>query len=244
VTDLGHGKTRWGSALFRFDARRRLERAFSCCLVSGLARLRSHLERGPAILGLNHVSFWDGFLLPQLEHAASADGYCLMDRANLERLSFLRFAGAVPVDTRSPQRSRVDLERAARLLDRPGRLLFVFPQGRQAPARLPLRFRSGVLDLATRSGAPIVPVGLGYDFGQDAKPEVRIAIGAPTRLQGSRRSQLRGLEEAVRAELDRIDAHLTGATVGDDFQSLISARPRGLPMGTRLLEGWPFRRPV
>src|SRR5690606_23333262 len=88
VTDLGHGKTRWGSALFRFDARRRLERAFSCCLVSGLARLRSHLERGPAILGLNHVSFWDGFLLPQLEHAASADGYCLMDRANLERLSF------------------------------------------------------------------------------------------------------------------------------------------------------------
>lgn len=229
-------KTRFGSALFRFDARRRLERAFSSCLAGGVAPLAALLERGPAIVALNHVSFWDGFLLPQVERVARADAYCLMDRANLERLSFLRWAGALPIDAKDARRAQVDLKEAAKVLDRPGRLLFVFPQGVQVPARMPLHFRSGVLRLADISGAPIVPAGLSYDFGQDQKPEVRLSIGAPIPLAGSTKVKLRLLQEAVRAELERIDQLALAKSAQGDLTPLVDARPSGLPLGTRFLE--------
>jgi 1-acyl-sn-glycerol-3-phosphate acyltransferase len=228
-------KTRWGSTLFRLDGRRRLERAFSRCLASGLAPLRELLGQGPVIFASNHVSFWDGFLLPQVERAVGAEAYCLMDRANLERLSFLRWAGALPVDCRDAKRGRLDLELAARVLDRPGRLLFVFPQGKQVPARMPLHFRSGILRLAECSGAPIVPAGLCYDFGQDAKPEVRLSIGAPVATEGSAKARLRQLEEAVRIELNRIDAAALAAPPDGNFAPLVNARPSGLPAGTRAI---------
>jgi len=230
-------KKRWGSALFRFDARRRLQRTFARCLVRGLAPLAQRVAREPVIVVLNHVSFWDGFLLPCLERALCADAYCLMDRANLERFSFLRFAGAIPLGCGDIRRAQADLEHAARLLDRPGRLLFMFPQGKQVPAQLPLRFHGGVLRMAELSGAAVVPVGLRYEFLEDPKPEIRISVGGAVSLLGTRVQRKRALESAVRVELDSIDAsHLSAPTSTERaFVPLLQAKPRGLPVGTRWL---------
>lgn len=229
-------KTRWGSALFQFDARRRLQRAFATCLARGVAPLRSRLLEGPVIVALNHVAFWDGFLLARLEHALGADAYCLMDRENLQKFPFLRFAGAVPLDCHDARRGRSDLERAARLLDRPGRVLFVFPQGRQTPTQAPLRFRSGVLRLARLASVPVVPTGLSYEFLQDQKPEIRISIGPPMSVGAKGLEDLRRLEAAVRDQLDVIDASLV-SEVGDGgaFTPLFSRRPAGMPAGSRWL---------
>jgi 1-acyl-sn-glycerol-3-phosphate acyltransferase len=230
-------KSRWGRALFHFDARRRLERAFSRCLVAGLPSLAALLESGPAIVAMNHVSFWDGFLLPCLERALGADAYCLMDGANLAELSFLRFAGALPLDRTNVHRARADLECAARVLDRSGRLLFVFPSGEQAPARFPLRFLSGVSCLAQLARVPVVPVGLAYEFLGDAKPEIRLSIGPAISLVRHSLANRRHLEQAVRAELDWIDASLVpgGAAAARAFTPLFRERPQGIPTGARLL---------
>lgn len=230
-------KRRWGSTLFALDARRRLRRAFARCLVSGLQPLRTRLSSGSALVALNHVSFWDGFVLRCLESALRADAYCLMDRDNFEKLSFLRFAGALPIDTRNPKRARLELARAAGLLDRPGRLIFVFPQGEQVPARFPLRFRSGVLRLSELAGVPIVPAGLSYEFLQDPKPEVRISIGEAVTLRGSAVARRRSLEQAVRHELERIDGSLSSPSSDGaaDFVSLFRDSPAGLPSGSGLL---------
>jgi 1-acyl-sn-glycerol-3-phosphate acyltransferase len=235
--ELDSSKTRWGSSLFRFDAQRRLQRAFSRCLVAGLPSLAERLRREPVLVAMNHVSFWDGFLLPCLERALQADAYCLMERANLERLPFLRFTGALPLDCADVRRARTDLEQAARLLDRPGRLLFVFPTGKQVPARFPLRFRSGVARVAELAGVPIVPAALGYDFLEDPKPEIRISIGAPVVPGPGWGATRRHLEAAVREELERIDASVLGRSSTHDpaFVPLLPDRPRGLPGGSKLL---------
>jgi len=203
-------------------------------------------------VALNHVAFWDGFVLSCLGEAAAADAYCLMDRANLERLSFLRFAGAVPVDAADARRARRDLEQAARLLDRPGRLLFVFPQGTQVPPHLPLAFRTGVLTLADLAAATIVPVGLRYEFLQDPKPEVLVSIGTALEGGGSRSDRRKGLEQAVRGELDEIDRLLLSAASPGERPSAAAAgfvpflreAPRGLPVGSRLLGALSTRRPA
>lgn len=230
-------KTRWGSALFRLDAKRRIQRTFSRCLAAGLPSLAVRLESEPVLMAVNHVAFWDGFLLPCLERALEADAYCLMDRANLERLAFLRYAGALPLDCSDTRRARMDLERAARLLDRPGRLLVVFPSGEHVPTRFPLRFQTGVVRIAELAGLPIVPAALGYDFLQDPKPEVRISIGAAVVPGPARTGTLRHLEAAVRTELDRIDASVLGSdsTSRGEFVPLLPERPRGLPLGSSLL---------
>jgi len=237
TTMLQAPKSRWGRALFRFDARRRLEGAFSRCLVAGLPSLAALLESGPAIVAMNHVSFWDGFLLPCLEHELGADAYCLMDGANLAELSFLRFAGALSLDRTNVHRARADLQRAARVLDRPGRLLFVFPSGEQAPARFPLRFLSGVSCLAQLARVPVVPAGLAYEFLGDAKPEIRVSIGPAVSLVHQSLANRRRLQQAVRVELDRIDASLVadGAAIAPAFAPLFRERPRGIPTGARLL---------
>jgi len=229
-------KQRWASALFAWDAQRRLRGTFARGLVMGLPTLRASLAAGPAIVALNHVSFWDGFVLGCLEQALGADAYCLMDRANLQRLSFLRFAGAVPVDGGDPKRARADLDRAARLLDRPARLLFVFPQGRQVPARLPLEFKSGVLRIAEQAQAPVVPVGLSYEFLEDPKPEIRLAVGAPLVLQNSVAGR-RALERAVRDQLTRIDETLgaEGHARAGELLPLFAEKPGSLPAGSRSL---------
>lgn len=239
-------KLRVASRLFRWDATRRLRAALSGAHVRGLAQLRELLAREPLILALNHVAFWDGLLLTRLEQAAGADAYCLMDRANLARLGFLIWAGALPLE-RAPashRQRRRDLRHAAALLDRPGRLLVVFPQGAQRPAHLPLAFERGVLVLAKAAGARVVPAGLRYDFDEDPRPAAHLSLGAALRFEGTGQAELQRLEGAVRAQLDAIDAlFLERATHAAEFTPLIDARARGLPAGSRALAAFARRLP-
>jgi 1-acyl-sn-glycerol-3-phosphate acyltransferase len=241
-------KRRIASRLFRWDAGRRLRAALSAAHVRGLGQLRELLAREPLILALNHVAFWDGFLLSLLEQAAGADAYCLMDRANLAQLGFLMWAGALPIE-RAPachRRRRRDLQRAAALLDRPGRLLVVFPHGAQRPPHLPLDFQRGVLVLAKLAGVRVVPAGLRYDFGEDPRPAAHVSLGRALRFESTCQAQLQRLEEAVRAQLDAIDAlsllRAPRAAQAAGFTPLIAARARGLPVGSRALAALFARR--
>jgi 1-acyl-sn-glycerol-3-phosphate acyltransferase len=121
--------------LARPYARRRVARGLDGLWVSGLAEARAALAQRPLIFVANHVAWWDALLLLPLDDALGGTGWAVMDSRNLRSLPFLGWVGALPLDRSSPQRSRECLQSCADLLDRPGRGVWVFPQGRQRQPR-------------------------------------------------------------------------------------------------------------
>jgi 1-acyl-sn-glycerol-3-phosphate acyltransferase len=204
--------------------------------VSGLPQACEALRRGPLLLAANHVSWWDSMLLVQLDLALQADGFVLMDAANLEKLPFMRWLGAIPLDRSSGSRSRAGLAAGATLLDRPGRCLWIFPQGRQRPAHLrPLDLKPGLSLLYRVAGLPILPVSISYLFRERAQPAAFIRFGAPLRPEGDplpavEAALIDGLEEADRCVVQGLQT----------FEPLLCAPPGRSEdgLGTRLLAAW------
>lgn len=223
--------------------RRRLRREFAEIRVSGLERFRREVASGPLLIAANHVAWWDPLLLVAFDQAVGGGGHCLMDRANLERLPFFRWAGAVPLDRASARGSLRDLGEAARQLDGPGKYLVVFPQGAQTPAHRSLRFKRGVAWLAEMARVPLVPLAIRYDFLEGPRPFVHVSIGASRSIVGSSGHVVRELELAVGAEMSHIDAELERSVTrpdwvrGDeDFVALWAPQRRSQePSGSRVL---------
>jgi 1-acyl-sn-glycerol-3-phosphate acyltransferase len=208
-------KKRWFQHLARAYVKRRLKRQFSNVTVLGAKILASTLASGPAIIACNHVAWWDPLLLVQLDAFLKSDAYCLMDEINLRELSFFGDLGALPLNRNKRTQSYRDLLQSLEIVKKPGQLLFIFPQGRQTPAHFPLHFFEGAAFLAARSGLPVFPLGLRYDFAEGPRQVVHLAVGAPlhfepqvTQAPATRATFTRRLEDAVQAQLERIDAHL------------------------------------
>lgn len=232
-------KNRFIQHLARAYVKRRLGRTFSDVRILGASRLRAALDRGPVIVASNHVSWWDPLVMVHLDAKLKSDAYCLMDKANLDGLRFFSWLGALPLDRSSPRASLRDLERAAILLSEPGRMLVVFPHGEQRPAHLPLEFRSGVHSLFTKTGAPVYPLALRYDFHQSDRPVIHLALGEPLSERNLRREEfLRRLEGSVREQLELVDREIEGEKL--PFESLLGRRVdihrAHLPPGTGALK--------
>ncbi|HEX7239764.1 MAG TPA: lysophospholipid acyltransferase family protein [Longimicrobiaceae bacterium] len=206
-------RTPWLLALARRYARRKLARGLDGLRAGGVEEARSEAARRPVILAANHVSWWDPFLVVALDEALGTEGYALMDAANLGGLPFFARLGALPLDRSAPARTRAGLRAAAALLDRPGRAVWMFPQGSLRPAHLrPLGLRPGIALLARLApGAAVLPVALQYAFGEHAAPAALVRFGAPIPPEAARSAEgtallERALEEGLRA----IDASLAG----------------------------------
>ncbi|HSJ59296.1 MAG TPA: lysophospholipid acyltransferase family protein [Anaerolineae bacterium] len=135
------------------------------------------LPDGPKILAANHPTTTDPFLIMLLvseQVSVLVTGGCfqipLFGRLLLE-------SGHVPV-VRGTGGASVDA--AVRLLEE-GRTVAIFPEGAISPAEGGVHApRSGVARLALRTGAPVIPVGIGLDRRRirridskvDGKPEV------------------------------------------------------------------------
>src|SRR5690606_8486269 len=59
---------------------------------------------GPVLLAANHVSWWDGFVLREVQRVLRPDAplYTLMSEAQLRRFPFFRRLGVVGIDGASP----------------------------------------------------------------------------------------------------------------------------------------------
>ena len=160
--------------------RGRISRRLDGLWVSGLDEARAALAGRPLIFAANHVAWWDALLLLPLDEALGGLGWAVMDARNLRRLPFLGWVGALPLDRSSPERSRGCLQACAALLDRPGRALWIFPQGRQRPAHLrPLDLRPGVQTLHASSGVDLVAVSIDYVFLERARPAAVVRFSPP-----------------------------------------------------------------
>lgn len=220
-------RTPWFLALARRYARRRLARGLDGVRAAGVEGARAAAARAPLILVANHVGWWDSFLVVALDEALGTKGYALMDAANLRGLPFFARLGALPLE-RGAAMARSGLRAAAARLDRPGRAVWIFPQGRHRPAHLrPLGFEPGVRLLARYvPDALVIPIGWTYAWNEAPVPAAWAALGAPLPAaeiaapDGTER-----VEAAVAAELARIDAALDGAD--GDFRILVRSRRRG-----------------
>lgn len=197
--------------------RRRVARKLDGLWVSGLDESRTALAGAPLIFASNHVAWWDALLLVAIDEALGGLGWAVMDSANLRRVPFLGWVGALPLDRSSPERSRQCLEDSAALLDRPGRALWIFPQGRQRPAHLrPLDLKArGLQILHARSPVDIVPVSFDYVFLERDRPAAIVRFGAPLpggTLGGER--LLPAVESALLCGLSVIDDAVRQATDG------------------------------
>ena len=125
----------------------------------------------------------------------------------------------MPLDRSRPGSADAGLTAAADYLDRPGRSVWIFPQGRQRPAWLrPLDLKRGVQRIGQRAGAPIVPVSIQYGFREHAVPSAVFDFGPP--LPST--APVDVLEAALCAGLDRIDDFFTGD--GARFSPLLAPR--------------------
>jgi 1-acyl-sn-glycerol-3-phosphate acyltransferase len=143
----------------------------------------------------------------------SADGYALMDAKNLQRLPFLGRVGAFGVDLTSRQDGVRALRYGATLLDRPGRLLWIYPQGRERPTFERLDdFQGGAAMIARMAKLKAVfPVGVAYHFGSDPAPIALVDIGQPLPHRDEIESSRKAQQQAVHARLDDIQAQLSRA---------------------------------
>lgn len=187
------------------DAESRLRRSFHAWHVHGVERLRTILATRPVLVVSNHTSWWDPIVVQWLCHRVlRCDAHAMMDAKNLERLPFFRKVGAFGVDLASARDGVRAIRYSARLLDRPGRLVWIFPQGKETPLTRPLEFRAGAAAIArSAAGAAVVPIGLRYEMAGTPRPELWVSIGDAFEA-GDARQQ----EAAVARELARIEGGL------------------------------------
>jgi 1-acyl-sn-glycerol-3-phosphate acyltransferase len=112
------------------------------------------LEKGRSVLLLaNHFSWWDGFILYYLNSKLLKKNFHIMViKETMQQVKFFKYLGAFSVNKSS--RTVVDaLAYAAKLLNNPGNLVVIFPQGRlYSNFTTDVRFEKGVIKIIKHAG--------------------------------------------------------------------------------------------
>jgi 1-acyl-sn-glycerol-3-phosphate acyltransferase len=233
-------KQRMFNSWFAGHARARIHGAFAATRIHGLSRTRELSRSAPVLVVSNHTAWWDPLVVLHVsQHLLETDGYALMDAKNLRSLPFFALVGAFGVDLDRPEDGAVAIKYAARLLDRPGRLCWIFPQGRERPITArPLGFRPGAAEIArVAKRARVVPAALRYEFGADERPFLYVSLGAPLEAERDVTTARTTQEAAVEAELARIERSIESrGETGEAFEEVHRASPQVVgSLATKLL---------
>jgi 1-acyl-sn-glycerol-3-phosphate acyltransferase len=172
-------------------------------------------KTGPVLLAPVHRSFIDFIVVTEVTDRK----IFIMAKDNLWRSKLLgrllESVGAFPIN-RDAAGDRLALDRAQSVLER-GNVLILFPEGTRRSGPMVEDLHEGAAFLAARSGAQIVPIGIGgteeamRKGGKFARPvKVHLVVGtpipAPERSERGRvpRSVVRDLTERLRADLQRL----------------------------------------
>jgi 1-acyl-sn-glycerol-3-phosphate acyltransferase len=142
----------------------------------------------PAVVFLNHASWWDPLvcLLLSRKFFAGRDSFAPIDAAMLKRYQFFKRLGFFGLNPGSALGAVTFARTAAAILASPKNLLWLTPQGRFADAReRPAELRSGIGLIASRSVATaFLPLAIEYTFWRKSRPEILVSFGEPI-LAGS-----------------------------------------------------------
>ncbi len=211
-------KQPWFETWFAKQVHTRLRGRFGQIYAHGLDACNDLAQHHPLVCVANHTCYWDGLVLVELSsYHLDIDAHAMMDADNLSRHRFFALMGAFSVQ-RGAQ-TEAALAYAASLLTHPGRAAWVFPQGREQPAHVPLRFFEGAARIAAATpGARVVPVAMRYVFGAQAKPDIYVHVGAPLVPTSDVAHDVLAQTQAVELGLRTIDA--AQVTPSDAFVSL------------------------
>lgn len=218
---MSRGTSCWLRAAFDlgFDPWMRLR--LGRVLLTGLPR-QLPIDR-PLLLISNHSSWWDPFLLREVQRALrpGAPVHSVMLARELERRPLLRGLGAIGIDpSAAPSFARAVRELEARAAERPDSVILFFPQGRIRPSFVrPLGFRRGVELLGRRLGAVALPVGVHLEPLTSPNPSCFVSAGSPVHGEDATASML---QDAVEGELDAIQGLL--ATQGENAPAVWPGR--------------------
>ncbi len=207
-------RSRWFGWWFGGVAQRRIQARFDRVYAGGLPALAQAAREAPVLVVSNHTAWWDALVVVHLFwNVLPLEAFAMMDAKNLRALPFFRRVGAFGVDLDDPRDGARAIRYAARLLDRPGRLVWIFAQGREVPVTArPLGFRPGAVALARIArNAVVVPAALRYEMGSRPDPSLYLSFGAPMTASDARAAPAAAataLEDAVASQLDAIDARL------------------------------------
>lgn len=135
----------------------------------------------PAVIYLNHPSWWDPLICLLLARRFWPDRkhYAPIDAVAIERYRFFRRLGFFGVEQGSAAGSLTFLRTARAILDQPDAILWVTAQGRFTDARSrPIKLLPGLGHLLRHVGpALVIPLAVEYCFWDDNHPEALAAFG-------------------------------------------------------------------
>ena len=166
----------------------------------------------PLMAVANHVSWWDGFLLIELQRAMrpGAHFHTVMSESELKRHPFLGSLGAIGIDAHSPGSIlKCIRELKQRVEARPDSMIFFFPQGKIRPSwRRPLEFKRGVEIFCQALGDVVVmPVAIHIEPRNTIAPHAFVFAGDPVAKEKA--CSLSAIERAVQGELDQLMSELS-----------------------------------
>ena len=186
MADVRHSAATWrlfdlGFALFR--SRRLLPTRFG-------GAWPEPVQDRPIVLVANHISWWDGFLLREVQRTLrpAAPFHTVVVAEQLGRHPMLRRLGGVPVTPSAPSSVLGMLRTLGRLRGRDANTVFAyFPQGRIWPSsRRPLDVRRGI-EAVGRLLAPVdvLPVSIHIEPLVHARPTPFLWLGEPISVSDS-----------------------------------------------------------
>lgn len=172
--------------------------------VRGLDRVTELAKDRPVILAANHQCWWDGQLILLVFHALRLPGKFLVEQRHVETMGYLTPIGGIGIDRGSMTGALQGVERATSWLSEPGRLLWIFPQGRYRDVAVrPLALERGLRLIVRGSGAVVVPVSIRFGWRDLHLPTCLIVVGEP--VDGAERVVER-TEAGIEAGLDAASA--------------------------------------
>lgn len=205
--------------------------SFHCVWLQVFGRLPRR-EDGPVIFYLNHPSWWDGYMAAlvnrEVLHHRFA-GYVMMEEQQLRVYRFMTWSGAFSVDRHNPREAARSVAYISHLLrERPGRALYIFPQGELTPNdRRPIVTYPGIAHIVRRVGcATLCPIVLRYEFRGEQRPEAFIRLGPLHRATAP--VDVQALTQEITQRLTTGADALRAAIIADDvsnFCVLLRGRP-------------------
>ncbi len=209
MDELRHSEASW--RLFSVGMRLWRRGKLAPSLIAGLPA--SVPADRPLLIVANHSSWWDGFLLREVQVALrpGAPFHTAVLEGQLTAHPILARLGGIPLDPARPS-SMLSLLKVLRRhrTQHPDLVLGWFPQGRIWPAtRNPLGFQRGI-DAVARALAPalLLPVSIRIEPLVDPQPTPLMLVGDPIVIQTDVTGLSARAERAVTTGLDQINALL------------------------------------
>jgi chlorobactene lauroyltransferase len=205
-----------------------LRRHFHRLLLDGREEVNKLTRSLPIIFFGNHSCWWDGLIQFYLSRSEfDFDSYLMMDEQQMIRYTFFRRIGVFSVDRASPREAMRSVNYAVSLLDRPNRVLWIYPQAIMRPNDTrPLRFYSGLARIAQAlEKVQLVPIALRYEFLREQRPDALVRIGAPIIVEGVRDQKHLSdqLESCLTELLDSLRCSVVSEEL-DQFEVLLSGK--------------------